>query len=224
MAILLAACGSSATLAPISSVGATPATGATSAASPAATPAASPAATAVSGSSPAATGSAAADTAPTCTSPASPTVAQTEGPYYKAGAPQKASLYESGMSGTRLTLIGYVVNTSCQPLANAKVDVWQADASGQYDNSGYRLRGYVLTDASGRFSIETVIPGEYPGRTEHIHVKVTPSGGSTLTTQLYFPDQASANQADSIYNASMLLKMTPNGSAYVGTYTFIMQA
>jgi protocatechuate 3,4-dioxygenase beta subunit len=187
----------------------------------AAPPGASP--TTAPGATTAASAGGAASTGLACTSPATPTISQTEGPYYKAGAPQKVSLLESGMTGTHLTLTGYVVNTSCQPLANAKVDVWQADASGQYDNSGYRLRGYVMTDASGRFTIETVIPGEYPGRTEHIHVKVTPSGGSTLTTQLYFPDAASANQSDGIFDPSMLLAMTPSGSGYIGTYTFVLR-
>lgn len=55
------------------------------------------------------------------------------------------------MAGTVLVVSGFVVGTDCTPLANAKVDVWQADASGEYDNrGGHRLRGYVMTDASGR--------------------------------------------------------------------------
>jgi protocatechuate 3,4-dioxygenase beta subunit len=158
----------------------------------------------------------------TCVAPASATVSQTEGPYYTAGAPQKTSLVEAGMTGTRLTLTGYVVDTSCRPLAGARLDIWQADANGQYDNNGYRLRGYVLTDAGGRYTVETIIPGQYPGRTEHIHVKVTPSGGATLTTQLYFPDQP--NASDGIFDPSLLLALTPSGSGYLGTYIFVLRA
>jgi protocatechuate 3,4-dioxygenase beta subunit len=45
------------------------------------------------------------------------------------------------------------------PVAGAKVDVWQADDSGAYDNAGYRLRGYTLTDDSGRYAMETIVPG-----------------------------------------------------------------
>jgi protocatechuate 3,4-dioxygenase beta subunit len=156
-----------------------------------------------------------------CTAPATPTPAQTEGPYFTAGSPEKASLVEPGMNGTPLTLTGFVVTTACAPIAGAKVDVWQADASGVYDNAGHRLRGYVVTDETGRFTIQTIVPGEYPGRTEHIHVKVTPSGGDTLTTQLYFPG-VSANDADGIYSPEMLLDVTPQADGFVGTFTFVL--
>ena len=156
-----------------------------------------------------------------CTAPASPTIAQTEGPYYKTGAPESANLVTDGMPGTRLTLTGYVVDTSCAPIANARVETWQADSTGAYDNAGYTLRGWVTTDATGRFTIETVVPGEYPGRTEHIHVKVTPPGGSTLTTQLYFPG-STANDADGIYDPSMDLAVTRDGDALSATYTFVL--
>jgi protocatechuate 3,4-dioxygenase beta subunit len=105
-----------------------------------------------------------------------------------AGAPQKASLVEPGMTGTPVFITGQVLNQDCQPLAGAKVDFWQADADGVYDNVGYRLRGYALTDANGFYSIETIVPGLYTGRPPHIHVKVfAPDGSELLTTQLYFP-------------------------------------
>jgi protocatechuate 3,4-dioxygenase beta subunit len=164
-----------------------------------------------------------ATTALSCTSPASATISETEGPYYKAGAPESADLTTDAMAGTRLTLTGYVVTTDCTPLANATAEIWQADASGSYDNAGYTLRGYVLTDANGRFMIKTVVPGAYPGRTEHIHVKVTPEGGATLTTQLYFPG-TTANESDGIYDPSLLLDMAQDGDALIGTYTFVLAA
>ena len=94
-----------------------------------------------------------------CTSPATATLAETEGPYYKSGAPESADLVTAGMTGTQLTLTGSVVDTSCAPLANARVEIWQADAAGQYDNAGYTLRGWVTTDAAGKFTIHTVVPG-----------------------------------------------------------------
>ncbi|HMJ80076.1 MAG TPA: dioxygenase [Candidatus Dormibacteraeota bacterium] len=184
-----------------------------------ATPSTSASATAP--SSAAATGSA--PTGLVCTAPASPTLAVTEGPYYKAGAPESTDLVQPGMAGTRLTLTGYVMTTACAPVANAKVEIWQADASGAYDNNGYTLRGYVLTDGQGRFTIQTVVPGEYPGRTEHIHVKVTPPGGTTLTTQLFFPG-TTANDDDAIYDPSLLLAISEQGSGLVGTFTFVVPA
>jgi protocatechuate 3,4-dioxygenase beta subunit len=127
------------------------------------------------------------------------------------------------MTGTAFTFTGSVVDTSCTPVAGAVVDIWQADASGAYDNAGYGLRGHIATAANGGFTFETVIPGEYPGRTEHIHVKVTPPGGTTLTTQMYFPGVA-ANDADGIFSPSLVLSMTPAGDGYVGTFTFVIDA
>src|SRR5437660_9083030 len=142
-----------------------------------------------------------------CTAPAQALVELTEGPYYKANPPQNAVLRTTGVAGTPLTLTGYVVSKSCQPIANAKLDFWQADGNGNYDNAGYTLRGWQLTDANGAYRLETVIPGLYPGRTEHIHVKVTPAGGQTYTTQLFFPG-VSQNSNDSIYAANMLINLS----------------
>ena len=142
---------------------------------------------------------------PAASCPSTPTPSQTEGPYYKAGSPQRASLRESGVTGTPVTITGYVFNRACQPVGNAWLDFWQADAQGSYDNSGYRLRGHVFADESGRFTIETVIPGEYPGRTPHIHVKVRAPNGPVLTTQLYLPD-APGNQRDGIFNPALVMK------------------
>src|SRR5207302_9615435 len=90
-----------------------------------------------------------------CTAPAQALVELTEGPYYKANPPQNATLRTAGVAGTPLTLTGYVVSTSCQPIANAKLDFWQADGNGNYDNSGYTLRGWQLTDANGAYRLET---------------------------------------------------------------------
>lgn len=137
--------------------------------------------------------------------PTAITPAQTEGPYYKANPPARASLIEAGTLGTRFMLTGVVYGTDCQPIPGARVDFWQADAAGAYDNTTFRFRGYQITDASGAYRLETVIPGEYPGRTEHIHVKVTPPGGPTLTSQLYFPDVA-RNNSDGIFDAKLLVQ------------------
>ena len=162
----------------------------------------------------------AASTALACASPAQPIVELTEGPYYKAGAPQRTTLLATGVSGTALVLTGYVVSRSCQPIANAKLDFWQADGSGNYDNSGYTLRGWQLTDANGAYRLETVIPGLYPGRTEHIHFKVTVNG-TTYTSQLFFPG-VSQNEGDSIYSPQMLVKLNTSTRPATGTFTFVI--
>ena len=134
-----------------------------------------------------------------------PTPAQTEGPYFTPNSPLRKSIVPAGAGGTRLTLTGRVLSTAGRPVARALVDFWQADARGAYDNSGYRFRGHQFTDAQGRFSLGTVVPGLYPGRTKHIHVKVQAPGRSILTTQLYFPGVA-RNRTDGIFNAELLVK------------------
>jgi len=158
-----------------------------------------------------------------CTSPASPTPALAEGPYFKANSPERSSLLEANTPGTRLTLTGSVLTTDCQPVVNALLDFWQADASGQYDNTGYHLRGHQYTDENGRYELITVVPGEYPGRTEHIHFKVQAPNGPVLTSQLFFPDLQD-NQADQIFDPSLVIDITEDrGSSLEATFNFIIK-
>ena len=133
------------------------------------------------------------------------TLEQTEGPYYPPRTPRRRSLVAAGMAGTRLTITGYVLNTRCKPVKNALIDVWQCDAGGVYDNDGYRLRGHQFTNAKGQWRLDTIVPGIYPGRTRHIHVKVQAPNGPVLTTQLYFPGTAQ-NASDGLFDASLLLR------------------
>jgi len=152
------------------------------------------------------------------------TPAQTEGPYYTPNSPERASLIEPGMGGTPLLVTGRVLNQKCEPIAGAKLDFWQTDGQGQYDNVGYRMRGHQFTDENGNYSLETVVPGEYPGRTPHIHVKVfAPGGEEWLTTQIYLPG-ISDQIADGIYREDLLaknLEPTENGQLQVG-FNFIV--
>ena len=166
----------------------------------------------------AASGSPAAVSTDACPTQLTPT--QTEGPYFKPGSPARTSLIEGGMTGTRLVLSGRVLTLACAPVAGATLDFWQADAAGTYDNSGYRLRGHQSTDAAGRYYLETILPGEYPGRTEHIHVKVGAPGKAVLTTQLYFPGVA-RNQQDSIFDAHLLVTMQNTATGKAATFDFV---
>ena len=79
---------------------------------------------------------------------------------------------------------------------------------------------FVEDIANGAYRLETVIPGLYPGRTEHIHVKVTVSG-KTYTSQLFFPG-VSQNASDSIYSAQMLIRLNTTTSPVTGTFTFVV--
>ena len=142
---------------------------------------------------------------PACVDDDEPTVEQTEGPYFTPRSPRRRVLRTSGMRGTPLLLTGRVLTTRCRPIANAQLDFWQADARGVYDNRGYRLRGHQRTDALGRYRLETVVPGLYPGRTRHIHVKAQAPRRPVLTTQLYFRGER-GNASDGIFVPDLLVR------------------
>jgi protocatechuate 3,4-dioxygenase beta subunit len=158
---------------------------------------------------------------PACDDGDHPTPAETEGPYFTPGSPERASLLEPGMPGTRLVVAGTVLATDCRPVGRALLDFWQADDAGQYDNEGFRLRGHQFSDAKGRWRLATVVPGLYPGRTRHIHVKVQAPDGPVLTTQLYFPGEP-RNAADGLYQAALLLDLRAAAGARDGSFTFVL--
>ncbi|HYY88730.1 MAG TPA: intradiol ring-cleavage dioxygenase [Chloroflexota bacterium] len=157
----------------------------------------------------------------TSTAFAQTTPAQTEGPYFKASSPERTSLIDAGVSGTPLVITGRVLTPDGQPVANALLDVWQADAGGNYDNSGYTLRGHQYTDDNGNYQLETVVPGLYPGRTRHIHVKVQAPNGPVLTTQLYFPGEP-ANARDGIFNPNLVLNLQQTDQGATATFDFVV--
>lgn len=159
---------------------------------------------------------------PACDDGDDPTPSQTEGPYFSSGSPENADLAVGVGSGTRLALAGTVLTTACAPVRRAKLDFWQADDQGEYDNRGFRLRGHVFTDDEGRYRLTTVLPGIYPGRTRHFHVKVQPPGGRVLTTQLYFPGEA-ANAVDGIYREECEVTMADAaGGGKQASFTFVL--
>jgi protocatechuate 3,4-dioxygenase beta subunit len=149
------------------------------------------------------------------------TVPMTEGPYFTPNSPERASLLEAGMTGTKLVLSGFVLTTDCKPVAHALLDFWQANANGQYDNTGYTLRGHQFTDADGHYELTTVIPGLYPGRTEHIHVKVQAPNGPLLTTQLFFPG-VFENDTDGIFDPTLLITMQDASDGKMATFNFVV--
>lgn len=148
---------------------------------------------------------------------------QTEGPFFTPDSPRRTSLRERGVAGIPLLLTGTVLATDCQPIPGALLDFWQADGEGVYDLEGFRLRGHQFADRAGRFRLGTVVPGLYPGRTRHIHVKAQPRGGDVLTTQLYFPGEAS-NDADPIFDPALLVAEQGGGSGRRVTFDFVLEA
>ncbi|MEU5048945.1 dioxygenase [Streptomyces sp. NPDC021096] len=158
---------------------------------------------------------------PFCDDGDDPTPPQTEGPYFKPRSPERASLLEPGTRGTLLTVSGYVFGLTCRPVAHALLDFWQADDAGAYDNRGFRLRGHQYTDARGAFTLTTIVPGLYPSRTRHLHVKVQAPGGPVLTTQLYFPGEP-RNNTDPIFHPALLMNVRQAGPAKQATFDFVV--
>lgn len=159
--------------------------------------------------------------------------ALTEGPFFKANSPQRTNLVTAGVTGVLLNLTGKVYNIHCSPIANAKLEFWQCDRNGVYDNSTYTLRGHQFTDAAGNYKLDTIIPGYYPGRTVHIHLKVQAANARVLTSQLFFPNNTQAyglnftniNARDSIRrrapeNTIVLGALSNN--RYTGTWDFVV--
>ena len=115
---------------------------------------------------------------PECHDGDAATLRQTEGPFFTPSSPERAELIEPGMAGQPIELVGFVLTRGCKPVSNALLDLWQADAKGDYDNSGFRLRGHVRADAEGRYRFRTIVPGAYEGRTRHFHTRSRrPRGG-----------------------------------------------
>ena len=158
---------------------------------------------------------------PACDDGDQPTVRQTEGPFFKPRSPERADLREAGLKGQPIELTGFVLTRGCRPLERALVDLWHADADGEYDNSGFRLRGHQFTDAQGRYRFLTIVPASYEGRTRHYHVKVQPPGGRVLTTQLYFAGEAK-NRTDGLFRRELLMKVAKAEGSLAGRFDFVL--
>ncbi|MGE3760087.1 MAG: protocatechuate 3,4-dioxygenase, partial [Pseudobdellovibrionaceae bacterium] len=114
--------------------------------------------------------------------------------------------------GQVVYIIGIVQDTDCRPVANANVEIWQACASGKYNNPrdpnpapldpNFRYWGETYTDANGNYDFKTILPGAFPADTDwdrppHIHFKISKRGYFDLITQMYFKGHP-LNNADKI--------------------------
>ena len=160
------------------------------------------------------------------------------GPFYIEGVPVRNDLDLYGDPGVELTLSGFVLDSDCNPIPNAVVDIWHADPttvavedltpadSVPYDNtsSEMRYRGQTATNAEGRYSFHTKKPGWYLNgsnfRPMHIHVKIWVDGTERLTTQLYFEGDPHM-EGDPWASAARALVLVPEGDgAESGTFNF----
>ena len=162
---------------------------------------------------------------PTAPAACAATADNIEGPFYKPGAPSRATLIGDADRGERLTLTGTVRSTACAPVANATLDIWHADSRGGYDNDGWGLRGTLVTDDRGRWALHTIIPGRYLNgkryRPAHIHVKLRAPGRSELTTQLYFEGDPYL-EGDPFVVSSLVMPHRKSGSARLAGFDFVV--
>jgi protocatechuate 3,4-dioxygenase beta subunit len=150
-----------------------------------------------------------------------------EGPFYRPGIPIRTDLDLYGDPGIALHMSGRVYDTSCNPVANAVVEIWHAtpvtpagmpgDIDATYDATReYRYYGQTATDGEGHYHFDTLQPGWYLNGAEyrpaHIHLKIWTRDTERLTTQLYFPDDP-FNAGDPWFDPAMVLVPDQNGNA-----------
>ena len=178
----------------------------------------------------------------------------TEGPFFVDSRLDRTDIRRNSSGGSaragvplRLTVNVVAVDSAgtCNPYEGAGVDIWHADAEGEYSGGDTDfLRGYQTTDGNGAAKFLTIFPGWYRGRAVHIHVKVRTFEGSAqtfeYTSQLFFSETTIAqvfdvapyaangeadtsNASDSIYGetgGTSLVSMSGNASSgYSGTVT-----
>src|SRR3546814_17265915 len=86
--------------------------------------------------------------------------------------------------GTPLYLDGLILDAAGREVADARVEIWQADFRGRYHHPRARgsadpnFQGYgrTATTAAGRYRFRTNTPVTTPGRRPHIHFLVPPPG------------------------------------------------
>lgn len=174
------------------------------------------------------------------------TPAQMEGPYYPRAIPADADddlIRVAGQPrearGQVLLLAGVVRGRDGAPMSGARVQIWQADVQGIYlhpgdarlaeRDPGFQGYGATRTSEAGAYAFRTIRPGLYPGRTPHIHMRVTsPDGRLELTTQAYFPDSP-GNDRDFLLRrlseadrALLMVQITPADDGARGRFDIVL--
>lgn len=139
------------------------------------------------------------------------TAAQTSGPFYlgEQKFEHNNDLTTPQTMGQLVYIRGHVLGQSkngvCQALPDAQVEIWQACASGRYNNlkdpnpapldPHFKYWGETITDVKGEYLFKTIVPGAYPADTNwdrppHVHFKISKRGYHDLITQMYFKGEA----------------------------------
>lgn len=175
-----------------------------------------------------------------------------EGPYYVPDAPElpaDATLpMREDEAGTPLKFQGQARAVDGTSLSGATIEIWHADGDGFYSQFApnipeWNLRGTVIADDDGHFTINTMQPAPYQIPTDgscgklitaadwhawrpaHLHLKVSKPGYQLITTQLYFPgDPHNDDDIASAVKPELLLDIRPadSGAGNQVTYDFIL--
>lgn len=146
------------------------------------------------------------------------------GPFYLPDQPPQDDLCRAA-KGERVVISGRVLGLpGCRPLEGALVEVWQADAKGEYTLVGggkpdpdCLLRAGVKADAEGRYRYRTILPGVYPGRPRHIHYRVSHPDFRPLVTQLYLKGDPHLQGV-----ADLAIEVTRTEAGLAGTFDLVL--
>jgi protocatechuate 3,4-dioxygenase, alpha subunit len=133
------------------------------------------------------------------------TPSQTVGPFFSIGLPwpDGPHVVPAGTPGA-VWLRGRVVDGAGEPVPDALIETWQADAAGRYGADGFRGFARAATDNDGYFAILTVKPGPVPGpdtstQAPHLAMSVFARGLlNRVVTRVYFSDEEAANATDPV--------------------------
>ena len=140
---------------------------------------------------------------------------QGAGPFYPIELPSdhdndlvRFTGHDADAMGKVTHFMGRVLTQAGEPIAGARVDIWQCDANGRYHHPGdtrgrapdndFQGFGRTETDGAGAYHFRTIKPVPYPSRTPHIHFAVWAPGRETFVTQLYI-DGEPGNAGDMLY-------------------------
>jgi protocatechuate 3,4-dioxygenase beta subunit len=142
---------------------------------------------------------------------------QTEGPFYPDELPLDTDndllIVNNGLTravGEVTHLTGRILDARGEPIRNALVEIWQVDNNACYihtaspgrERRDKNFQGYgkFLTGSTGEYRFRTIKPVPYPGRTPHIHYKVSKASKELITTQCYVKGEA-LNARDGVYRS-----------------------
>lgn len=143
------------------------------------------------------------------------------GPFYPVAMPADSDAdltwikgHAKRAAGQVIEIAGRVLDQRGNPIAGARLDLWQANAAGRYAHPNDiatapldpHFHGFasIASDGKGDWRIVTIKPGGYDSpignRPPHIHFDIRGKSHRNVA-QLYFPEEAAGNAKDSLYKA-----------------------